>query len=59
MEDQNNTAEKSMDFKFLKRLDIFGLPVSINYKGKRYFRSKFGGILSLITIIVVLIVGGQ
>lgn len=38
---------------------MFGLPVSINFKGEKIYRSNFGGILSIITMIVLIVEGGQ
>jgi hypothetical protein len=31
----------------MERLDIFGVPVTLNYRGSSKYKSKTGGILSL------------
>ena len=57
MEEDSFLAKTRRKFTFLKKLDIFGLPVSLNLNGKKIYRSDFGGILSIITIFVLVIEG--
>lgn len=35
---------------FLKRIDIFARPVQLTFGGKEKFSSKFGGLLSIVII---------
>ena len=58
MDNNSLVTNNSRRFTFLKYLDIFGLPVSINFNGERIYRSKFGGILSIITMVVLIAQGG-
>ena len=39
----------------LLRLDIFGHKVGVHYRGDDAYRTKFGGLLSLATYVLVLI----
>ena len=39
----------------LERLDIFGHKVGVHYKGEDAYKTKFGGLLSLATYVLVVI----
>ena len=39
---------------FLKRIDIFGHPIGVNYRGDGAFNTVFGSFVTLITAILVL-----
>jgi hypothetical protein len=42
--------------RIIKRFDLFGAPILLRYKGFNYFRSVFGGVVSLaVTIVAVLL----
>ena len=41
---------------FLKALDIYAKPITMTYKGKEKFRSKFGGFLSMLILIFIMLV---
>ncbi len=50
--------DKSFLKESLIRLDIYGKPVQLTYKGKEKFQTLFGGLISLlIMLFVVSIVG--
>ena len=38
----------------VKKLDIFGIPVSLTHKGKEHFSSSFGSFLSIIFMTIVM-----
>ena len=39
----------------LVRLDIFGHNVGVHYKGEDAYKTKFGGLLTLVTYVLVII----
>ena len=39
----------------LKRLDIYGHKISVNYRGKDAFKTKLGGLVSLATYVLIII----
>lgn len=42
---------------FLRKLDIFGYPVSLKYQGKhQYYKSAVGGCLSILFTLVVIVI---
>ena len=41
--------------KFIKKLDIYGHEVSMNYRGDEAYRTKFGGFFSLVTFVLIII----
>jgi len=45
--------EKKKTWGFLKNLDIYAKPITMTYRGKEKFRSRFGGIISLIILMVI------
>ena len=42
---------------FLKKVDIFGYPIGVHYKGGTSHNTIFGSVLSLLTILWVLLYG--
>ena len=36
---------------YFKKIDIFGVPVSLSYKGEQEFTTRCGGIVTLLIII--------
>ena len=40
---------------FLKWFDIYGHQISVNYKGDGMFKTNFGGLLSLATIVLIIV----
>lgn len=42
-----------MAFNFFKSIDMTGVPVSIKWKGKSSHGTKFGGLVSIIGIVLV------
>ena len=40
--------------KVVNTLDIFGVPVGVNYQGEGRYKTKFGALISLLTICFVL-----
>ena len=38
---------------FLKNLDIYAKPITMTYKGNEKFRSKFGGFISMMILLVI------
>ena len=44
-----------MIMNFLKWFDIYGHQVSVNYKGDGMFKTNFGGLLSLATIVLIIV----
>ena len=38
----------------LKTFDIYAKPITMTYKGKEKFRSKFGGLVSLILLLFII-----
>ena len=45
-------------FEFIKRQDLFKVPVQLRYKGKRGFSSFCGGCVSIIFVLTVLALFG-
>lgn len=43
---------------FLKNLDIYAKPITMTYKGKEKFRSKFGGFISMMILLFIVILFG-
>mgnify|MGYP001626562620 CR=1 FL=1 len=39
---------------FLKERDIYGQPISINYKGSDVFKTKIGALVSLLTYMLII-----
>ena len=44
---------QSIDDYFVS-LDMFGVPVAVNYRGRDTYKTRFGALLSLISIALVL-----
>jgi hypothetical protein len=42
----------------LKSIDIFGAPVTFNINGNDTYTSSFGGSLTILMVIVVLVISG-
>ena len=40
--------------KYFKRLDIFGLPVTLVHEGDRFYRTEVGSVFTLILLVAVL-----
>ena len=40
--------------KFFKNLDLFGLPVNLTYQGENYFKTSFGGCVSILLVLGVI-----
>ena len=41
--------------KLLKSIDSFGHPIQVNYKGEETFKSQVGGVLSLLSLALTLV----
>jgi hypothetical protein len=48
--------KKKNYWSFLKNLDIYAKPISMTYKGNEKFRSKFGGLISLMILLVIIFI---
>ena len=48
--------EKKKHWRFLKNLDIYAKPITMTYKGNEKFRSKLGGLISLIILLVIVFI---
>ena len=48
--------EKTKSWKFLKNFDIYAKPITMTYRGKEKFRSMFGGIISVIILMVIVFI---
>ena len=44
--------------KIVNAVDIYGVPVGLKYRGETTFKTKFGAVMSLITIILVIAYAG-
>ena len=40
----------------MKKLDLFGKPISLGYKGEEFFRTRFGGCVSICFLIIMVII---
>ncbi len=38
----------------LKKMDLFGLPIALNFKGSSVFQTKLGGLLSIYSVLLIL-----
>ncbi len=45
--------------KIVNILDIYGHPITVNYKGESSYKTKLGALMSLITIGLGLALGGK
>lgn len=41
---------------FVKNLDIYAKPITLTYRGKEKFRSKFGGFISLAILVFIVLI---
>ena len=41
--------------KFLEKFDIYGYPISLQYRGGETYRTAFGGVLTVITLTLICI----
>ena len=41
-------------FDFFRKFDLYAEPIGIKYHGKRSFKTLFGGLISIMAILVVL-----
>ena len=41
--------------KFLEKFDIYGYPISLQYRGEETYRTAFGGVLTIFTFILICI----
>ena len=41
---------------FFKNLDIYAKPITMKYRGKEKFRSKFGGFISLAILVFIILI---
>jgi hypothetical protein len=41
---------------FVKNLDIYAKPITMTYRGKEKFRSKFGGFISLAILVFIILI---
>ena len=48
--------KKKSYWRFLKNLDIYAKPISMTYKGNEKFRSKFGGLISSMILLVIIFI---
>lgn len=39
----------------LRRRDMFGKPVSLNYKGEEKFKTVLGGLLSILVVFIMIV----
>ncbi len=42
---------------FLKKIDVFAMPLSFKYKGNNYYATSLGGISIILILIIILVVG--
>ena len=53
---QQKVKEKKKRWGFVKNFDIYAKPITMTYRGKEKFRSKFGGIISLIILMAIILI---
>jgi hypothetical protein len=41
---------------FVKNLDIYAKPITMTYRGKEKFRSRFGGFISLAILVFIVLI---
>jgi len=58
MKEDSQKNKKSAISRFLRKLDIYGKPIQLTFKGKESFKTTFGGTVSLILLLLLLSVAG-
>ena len=48
--------ENKSKWSFFKNLDIYAKPITMKYRGKEKFRSKFGGFISLAILVFIILI---
>lgn len=51
-----DTNKNKSKWGFIKNFDIYAKPITMTYKGKEKFRSKFGGFISLIILACIIFI---
>jgi len=54
----SSKKQRGCDSNVMKRVDIYGIPITLNFEDKMRYKTNFGAMMSIFTCLTVLVFGG-
>jgi len=55
---RKSKSKRRCDTSLMRRVDIYGIPIEMNFEDQSRYKTNFGAIMSIITAFVMIVFGG-